>query len=586
MDTGSDFIRPEFLNILFFQQKNLVVFPYVDMKHLHALEIFTAGYNVVDLESTALHNLKEIIEFESSNSYAQNPTLFFIENAGKEQLQEIMELERIRCIINSNENISDLANGNKFIFFNKKHGQFINYDVSDEELDFENELISNSESKELLQEQIQKIKIAASRIFRELNQTGDLQNIPEILRDYDKKYWKSILGFTRNYYDIVIPEGKISEFRVKPQKVLKDFSDEYEVLISTNKPIGKEFIQLLHEYRSKKVNPQHLELEELYNPLRLYNYLRNHHWREGIPNDFIQEWMKMEISGYKLTTLDKSDFKNIFDQLKIASQVEFPSKEREVTKIFSKPVSDSIPSVYKEPKKFMKWLYTRIDLLEELVTQLVEKPEKSDGIKLHKISSSKIRNMFSSGEDTFEIFKDSASYNAAGIFLNYSMGLETILHNKVSSYFKPLIEKYKHRYDRKETSLEFNKKFGNLMNNKSIALGTWARIMKACKNNHKEFELGEFYNCIEDIFDDQAIIVIQRACEFISRNRKAHIDDLPMEKLVTLRDRTIKLLNSVIDIFYGNGSENSIIPSISDFNQFKSWLIDRLYQIEQFFNPY
>ncbi|MDX1797557.1 MAG: hypothetical protein R3255_02805 [Candidatus Lokiarchaeia archaeon] len=63
MDTGSDFIKPEFLNIIFFQQKNLVIFPYVDLKHLHALEKFTVGYNVVDLETTALHNHKEILEF-------------------------------------------------------------------------------------------------------------------------------------------------------------------------------------------------------------------------------------------------------------------------------------------------------------------------------------------------------------------------------------------------------------------------------------------------------------------------------------------------------------------------------------------
>ena len=89
MDTGSDFLRPEFLNIIFFQQKNLVVFPYVDLKHLHGLEIFTAGYNVVDLESTALHNLKEILEFETINSYSQNPTLFFIFNVDKKKVKEL-----------------------------------------------------------------------------------------------------------------------------------------------------------------------------------------------------------------------------------------------------------------------------------------------------------------------------------------------------------------------------------------------------------------------------------------------------------------------------------------------------------------
>ena len=78
MDTGADFIQPEFLNILFFQQKNLVIFPYVDLKHLHALELFTVGHNIVDLDSTALHNLAEILEFESSNNYSQNPPRYFV----------------------------------------------------------------------------------------------------------------------------------------------------------------------------------------------------------------------------------------------------------------------------------------------------------------------------------------------------------------------------------------------------------------------------------------------------------------------------------------------------------------------------
>ncbi len=95
MDTGIDFIQPEFLDILCFNQKNLVIFPYVDLKHLHFLELFTIGYNVVDLESTALHNLKDILEFENNNDYSQNPTIFFISNVDKQKIKAIMELDDI-----------------------------------------------------------------------------------------------------------------------------------------------------------------------------------------------------------------------------------------------------------------------------------------------------------------------------------------------------------------------------------------------------------------------------------------------------------------------------------------------------------
>ena len=366
MDTGSDFIKPEFLNIIFFQQKNLVIFPYIDLKHLHALELYTVGYNVIDLESTALNNLSEIIEFEANNSYSQNPTLFFIYNVDRGNVKKIMELNGIRCIINSNENISDLANGSKFIFFNKKSSQFLNYNLDDSELEFETYLISTSQDEEILLEKIHQIKIAASRIFRELNQNNSLEQLPDILIDYDKKYWDSILQFTSRYYDVNIPN--ISSVKFKQRKKLKDFSDEYEVLISTNKPIGKEFIQLLHEYRSKKVNPQHLELEELYNPLRLYNYLRNHHWKNEIPEDFISDWAQMKISGYKLTESDQSDFETILKQIGAQLSPSLLAPQVPASSIVSKKKSKSIPTPYNEWGKYKQWVVSCVRYIEEIIS--------------------------------------------------------------------------------------------------------------------------------------------------------------------------------------------------------------------------
>ncbi|MFX0073585.1 MAG: hypothetical protein ACFFAO_21110, partial [Candidatus Hermodarchaeota archaeon] len=106
MDTGTDFITPEFLNILFFQQKNLVIFPYVDLKHLHALELYTVGFNVIDLESTALYNLKDVIQTEANNSYSQNRTFFFITNLNNGKIEDLMEINDIRCVLNINELLS------------------------------------------------------------------------------------------------------------------------------------------------------------------------------------------------------------------------------------------------------------------------------------------------------------------------------------------------------------------------------------------------------------------------------------------------------------------------------------------------
>ncbi|MFX1503907.1 MAG: hypothetical protein ACFFDH_23295, partial [Promethearchaeota archaeon] len=364
-------------NILFFEQKNLIIFPYVDLKHLHALEIFTAGFNIVDLESTALHNLKEILEFEKNNTYSQNPTLFFITNVNKDKIKDIMNLEKIRCIINSNENSNfrELANGSSFIFFNKKNNQFLNYDCANNELEFENELISDSKNEVMLQDKIQKLKLVGTTIFTELNQNENLDNIYEILGDYNKKYWNKILEYTSKYFDINIP--KIEVHSISPRRhirsPMKDFSKEYELCVSFNKQIGKEFVQFLHKYRSERVNPAHLELEELYDPQKLYNYLRNHHWKDGIPESFISSWVQMDISGYRLTEEDLTDFKSILRKLGIQSNSFFeetPPKE---------DVSHNIaPFPGNAWDEFKQYVLNYLDKIEYIINNFLDtRPDKS-----------------------------------------------------------------------------------------------------------------------------------------------------------------------------------------------------------------
>ncbi|MFX0042544.1 MAG: hypothetical protein ACFE8L_06500 [Candidatus Hodarchaeota archaeon] len=374
MDSGVDFITPEFLNILFFQQKNVVIFPYVDLKHLHSLELFTVGYNIVDLESTALHNLKEILEYEKDNSYSQNPTLFFIYNVSIEQISELMELEGIRCIVNTKNNAQDLADGSEFLFYNKKNNQFLNYDMN-LDLDFENYLIKNSENEIILQDKIMKIKTVATRIFTELMQDDQLFNLPEILADYKKEYWKKILMFTQNYYDVKIPDIESLKFknklRTRVQKQLKDYSYEYEIIISQNKSIAKEFIQLLHEFRSRRVNPANLELEQLFNPQKLYTYLRNHHWKDGVDRGFIEEWVQMNISRYTLTENDLNDYQVIFQKLNLPIEILinlYGVKNDSNVKQSRVKVQETsqIPSI-KDFPKFKKWLLEKVRDIEKLL---------------------------------------------------------------------------------------------------------------------------------------------------------------------------------------------------------------------------
>jgi len=388
MDTDFDFIEPEFLDILFFQQKNLVIYPYVDLKHLHALELFTVGYNVVDLESTALYNLKEIIESETNNSYSQNPSLYLIYNLDSGKVKEIMEIKNIRCILNTNENISHLANGTSFIFYNKKNKKFINYQGNKSNLEFEKYLVSSSDNETILLEKIQQIKITANKIFTEFNNIGNLDKLPQLLQDYDWKFWEKILNFVELYYKIELPDINKANNRVKKElednldkkKVLKDFTGEYEIIVSLNKNIAKEFVQLLHEYRSHKVNAANLDLEQLYNPQKLYEYLRNHHWKNEIPEEFLSKWVHMENSQYILQESDKKDFKNIFEKLNLRDNrilkfcgndcIKYTgdtqiTKQDNVDEVFITKVTE-IPSIENFPE-FKKWILKRLNEIEELI---------------------------------------------------------------------------------------------------------------------------------------------------------------------------------------------------------------------------
>ncbi len=389
MDTGYDFLQPEFLNILFFQQKSLVIAPYVDLKHLHSLEIFVAGYNVVDLDSTALHNISEILELENNNSYSQTPCFFFITNINSNELHEIMELDNIHCVINASEKIDCTIDNGHFVFYNKKSGSFLNYDPTKINLEFEKQLINGSKNKSILQDKILRIKSIATTIFTELNEELNINShkISQILSEYDPKYWDKILDFTRLYYKIEIPEVDVKFFFNKKSKYsnkqpLIDFSDEYHTIVSSNRKLGREFIQLLHDYRSRKVNPSNLDLDQLYNPQKLYDYLRNHHWKNGIDREFLTEWQKMNNTKYTLENDDLSDLYKIFNILKAPEEIltnissDSMNYDENLTNknnvIFTEQInnkespSNSIPSIKNFPQ-FKKWVLKKLDEIEKLL---------------------------------------------------------------------------------------------------------------------------------------------------------------------------------------------------------------------------
>ena len=336
MDTEFDFMTPQFLNLLFFQQKSLVIFPYVDLKHLRSLQVFAVGYNVIDIDSTIVHNLSEIIEFEAGN-YSQQPTFYFVLNPKTEEIQNLIDSPKIHCVINTKENVGNLANGDRFVFYNKKSKTFLNYEPEKQDLSFERHLISSCPDKQLLLDELMKIKSLATKIFLQLNESSNADKLSKILRDYDQIYWDKILNFTRLYYDIEIPSfdrprrlPKINRNSEQEPEKEKNYSSEYEIIMKVNRKIGQKFVQLIHDYRFEKVNPANLEVPELYYPKKLYNYLRNHHWEKGIPQEFVSEWVGALRNDLSLTEDDHMEFQMALNKLDLSYSLPEFDAEREI----------------------------------------------------------------------------------------------------------------------------------------------------------------------------------------------------------------------------------------------------------------
>ena len=212
-------------------------------------------------------------------------------------------------------------------------------------------------------------------------------NLPTLLQQYNPKYWNKILRFTEHFFKIQIPEHYFKEeFNVKssicigeinPSDELVDFSHEYEVIIQKNNFIAQEFIQVLHSYRSKKVNSSNLDLSQLYNPQKLYNYLRNHHWKNGIPVEFIQEWVHMNHTNYSLKDTDIDDFESILKEFNIEKKVLLDTlAPKEVFNQYpedslsnsSTPLKNEIPTLENFPE-FRKWLLNKLKSVENMIAK-------------------------------------------------------------------------------------------------------------------------------------------------------------------------------------------------------------------------
>ncbi|TFG20505.1 MAG: hypothetical protein EU529_14760 [Promethearchaeota archaeon] len=166
---------------------------------------------------------------------------------------------------------------------------------------------------------------------------------------------------------------KNSKTAIKNTKQLKDYSEEFRFIVGQNDYITKEFFQLLHDFRTRKVNPSNLELGQLNNPQKLYNYLRNHHWSVNIPEEFLIDWISMKLTGHKLSDIDISDFNHIFNKLGISYDFlkNIGNKSNSLLNTEKNPRKKSIngPSSITDFPQLKKYMLKRLEDIESLIDE-------------------------------------------------------------------------------------------------------------------------------------------------------------------------------------------------------------------------
>lgn len=391
MDTAYDFITPELFHLLFFKQKNIVVFPYTNMDNLTPLESFLAGYKVEPLDGTALYNLVEILEFSSTNPYLEIPSFYIISSIGKEQLNEIVQLENIHCIINLSEKPSKALSQNKdFVIFNNKTHSFSNYDFTNIDLSFEKSVIQDAKSLQFLLDKVSSLKNIANDLYIEICNSGSAEKFPQIIQDLDPKYHKKLLEFVSNYYRINIPDyeskptKKIKKKKEETSKVINSkYSEQYERVKEINPRIFTVFKNVLQDYK-KNFDDSNLSIDQLF-PNKFYVYLMENYWRNGIPENLITDLYNRMIGQSGFTDDDYFDLEHIMAILEIPQEIteKLLSDREKLDKrdvvirksngvttrkytVAEGNIFKEIPSV-NNADSFGKWIFDKVNKIESLL---------------------------------------------------------------------------------------------------------------------------------------------------------------------------------------------------------------------------
>lgn len=404
MDVKYDFITPELFNILFFRQKNLIIFPYVDQEHLQTLEIFLDGYKVDICDATAIYNLKDVLIY--STGYSQIPEFRLILNVDKADILDLCKLEKFRGVINTRmkeikPDVMIKAQKSGFIIYNKKLKSFPNYSFKDIDLTFETEILNKCPSLEILIDEIGSLRSLSKKIYLALNQENEKEEIIKILQEIKPQYYNKIFEQVSNYYNINVPSEilEISDDKGKNDKELsKDEKEigllQYDKVRKINPQIFNIFVTSLSNYK-ENFNDRNLVIKQ-YFPENFYVYLKSHHWKENIPEEFLENFCRQVSNQVDYSDDVYEDLKKILTTIGVGngyfdginslwdddthlSKIELFNEEnftkydiKEINSLDIEPKKnthislESIPNI-DDIKSFRNWIRKKLHQIEELI---------------------------------------------------------------------------------------------------------------------------------------------------------------------------------------------------------------------------
>jgi len=103
--------------------------------------------------------------------------------------------------------------------------------------------------------------------------------------------------------------------------------------------------------------------------------LRSHHWKKGIPEEFLNSWFQMLNTRFKSRYEEMTDFERILKLLHIPDDIilkltgnnQNPIDREKILKINEKGAEIELPPSVNDFSEFKKWILNKLDNIEKIL---------------------------------------------------------------------------------------------------------------------------------------------------------------------------------------------------------------------------